>query len=214
MPEFPLLGEPLAVELVNTVVGVDGDRKDLLAADADAAAWACAHTAALPAGAMAAPPSAKRLRGLRDAVRELFDAALQSRAPAAPELARVNATSSAAPLRSMLEWRAGEAPVVIRVAGSSNVATATLATIARSAIEVLGGSDGQRLRRCEGPGCGLIFVASNPRRRWCSPDLCGNRVRVARHYERHSAVSRSQEAGQPALERPRVERSRPGRRSD
>ena len=42
-----------------------------------------------------------------------------------------------------------------------------------------------RVRGCEGPGCLLLFLPAHPRRRWCSPDLCGNRVRVARHYRRH-----------------------------
>jgi predicted RNA-binding Zn ribbon-like protein len=50
---------------------------------------------------------------------------------------------------------------------------------------LIGGLDRERLRRCDGPGCVLFFVATNPRRRWCSPAICGNRVRVARHYDRH-----------------------------
>jgi predicted RNA-binding Zn ribbon-like protein len=61
---------------------------------------------------------------------------------------------------------------------------ALLAEIARSGIELLGGPDRDKLRRCEGAGCTLLLVASHPRRRWCAPHLCGNRVRVARHYRR------------------------------
>ncbi|WP_433464559.1 CGNR zinc finger domain-containing protein [Spirillospora sp. CA-128828] len=29
------------------------------------------------------------------------------------------------------------------------------------------------------------FLPGHPRRRWCSAARCGNRVRVARHYQRH-----------------------------
>jgi len=54
---------------------------------------------------------------------------------------------------------------------ADQVARATLASIARAAIELLGG---------------LVFVAENPRRRWCSAAVCGNRVRVARHYARRA----------------------------
>ncbi|MDP9487892.1 MAG: CGNR zinc finger domain-containing protein, partial [Actinomycetota bacterium] len=36
------------------------------------------------------------------------------------------------------------------------------------------------------PGCLRLFVATNLRRRWCS-ESCGNRARVARHYERNRA---------------------------
>jgi predicted RNA-binding Zn ribbon-like protein len=31
----------------------------------------------------------------------------------------------------------------------------------------------------------MLFLPAHPRRRWCSPQLCGNRVRVARYYRRH-----------------------------
>jgi len=41
-----------------------------------------------------------------------------------------------------------------------------------------------RLRRCANPACLMIFVAVNPRCSWCAPGVCGNRVRVARHYRR------------------------------
>ncbi|HLU55261.1 MAG TPA: CGNR zinc finger domain-containing protein [Pseudonocardia sp.] len=37
---------------------------------------------------------------------------------------------------------------------------------------------------CHGPGCVLYFHRDHPRRGWCSAG-CGNRARVARHYERH-----------------------------
>ncbi|MFC9257709.1 CGNR zinc finger domain-containing protein [Amycolatopsis thailandensis] len=30
----------------------------------------------------------------------------------------------------------------------------------------------------------MLFVAANSRRVWCTPSLCGNRVRVARHANR------------------------------
>jgi predicted RNA-binding Zn ribbon-like protein len=41
-----------------------------------------------------------------------------------------------------------------------------------------------RLRRCANPACLMIFIAVNPRRSWCVPGVCGNRVRVARHHRR------------------------------
>jgi predicted RNA-binding Zn ribbon-like protein len=41
-----------------------------------------------------------------------------------------------------------------------------------------------RLRRCANPACSMIFMAVNPRRSWCAPGVCGNRVRVARHHRR------------------------------
>ena len=34
-----------------------------------------------------------------------------------------------------------------------------------------------------------VFLPANPRRRWCSPAICGNRARVARYYQRHKDVT-------------------------
>ncbi|MFF4211720.1 CGNR zinc finger domain-containing protein [Streptomyces sp. NPDC001796] len=36
----------------------------------------------------------------------------------------------------------------------------------------------------------MLFLPAHPRRRWCSAARCGNRVRVARHYQRRKAGQR------------------------
>lgn len=179
-----MLGEPLALELANTVVATeDGGVTDLLRSGAGVAAWMDAHRDRLPAGSSEEPPSPAALRRLRDAVRELATAALDRRAPDPGALDHVNSVSASVPVRAALRWEPS---------GDTRVADATaappgrraLAAIARSAVDLIGGDDRQRLRRCEAPGCVLLFVAANPRRRWCSAATCGNRVRVARHYAR------------------------------
>lgn len=47
----------------------------------------------------------------------------------------------------------------------------------------------QRIRRCEGPGCGWFFLdrSRSGTRRWCSSGDCGNRDRARRHYHRSRA---------------------------
>jgi predicted RNA-binding Zn ribbon-like protein len=55
-----------------------------------------------------------------------------------------------------------------------------LAALALEGADLLAG---QGLRACGGPGCVLYFVRSHSRREWCSAE-CGNRARVARHYQR------------------------------
>jgi len=60
-----------------------------------------------------------------------------------------------------------------------------LAVVAADAVDVLGTADG-RLRRCEGPGCSLLFHdSSRPgSRRWCSTARCGNRVNTVAYRRR------------------------------
>src|SRR6185437_1658316 len=63
--------------------------------------------------------------------------------------------------------------------------TALLGELAADAVALLTGPRATQLRKCANPDCILQFVADNPRRRWCSSAVCGNRARVARHYQRH-----------------------------
>jgi predicted RNA-binding Zn ribbon-like protein len=61
-----------------------------------------------------------------------------------------------------------------------------MSSVARDAIDVLGGSRAARLKRCEGSRCSLLFVdtSRSARRRWCSMERCGNRAKVAAHRRR------------------------------
>ena len=63
-----------------------------------------------------------------------------------------------------------------------------LASIARSAAEILSESRPGGLRLCANPACGLFFYDASPtrRRRWCSMTLCGNRHKVAAFARRRA----------------------------
>ena len=63
---------------------------------------------------------------------------------------------------------------------------AVLATIARDAIELLGGPDSTRLRQCRRSGCTRIFIDASPgqNRTWCGMRECGNRVNAAAYRRR------------------------------
>jgi predicted RNA-binding Zn ribbon-like protein len=61
--------------------------------------------------------------------------------------------------------------------------TAVVDRLAIAFVELLSGSDLPRLRRCDGEGCGWVFIdlTRNHSRRWCAAGDCGNRTRVRRH---------------------------------
>jgi predicted RNA-binding Zn ribbon-like protein len=184
---FLLLGEPLALDLVNTRVPL-AMGGDLIATPERVVEWLQAEADRLPADALEAPDMTL-LGALREALRALFEAALDGRAPFRVPLRMVSAASRAGARYLDLEWTADRGPTTRarpERRGRTGPGSALLAEIARSGIELLGGPDREKLRRCEGPGCTLFFLATNPRRRWCAPHLCGNRVRVARHKRRRS----------------------------
>ena len=92
----------------------------------------------------------------------------------------VNAEAAALPAR--LLRRSGRTTSADRT--STSPVAAARAMIAVDAVALLAGDpESGPLRACLAPGCVLYFVADHPRREWCSP-ACGNRARVARHYER------------------------------
>jgi predicted RNA-binding Zn ribbon-like protein len=63
-----------------------------------------------------------------------------------------------------------------------------LSTIARDAIDLFSGELRSRIRTCENPNCGLMFVdASRPgKRRWCLMKRCGNMAKTSTYRKRHS----------------------------
>jgi len=67
---------------------------------------------------------------------------------------------------------------------------AALATIAQDAIMLFGEpAQRKRLRRCENPGCKVVFYDdSRPgRRRWCASNRCGDRMRAKSYRKRQKA---------------------------
>jgi predicted RNA-binding Zn ribbon-like protein len=191
-PAFPLLGEPLALDLVNTVaaVGPGGAVVDLIATPDGLRAWLGAQAERLGSDRDTTDALLRELPSvlaLREALRLLFRAVMRGGSADPEALARVNAMSAAAPLYQMLEWPAGSPPRALTRHRAEGPAAVPLAVIARSGIDLLASEQRQLLRACEGPGCVLLFLATNPRRHWCSPAICGNRVRVARHYRRRHA---------------------------
>ena len=196
----PLLGEPLPVELMNTIWADREGVHDALDQPAGTAAWlrAIAPRASLSIADLDSLTAdsnldhlARRLVELRDALRRLAAEATGDPRPAAATVtieleaavATVNQAAGAVPRWSALAWTPGETPTrLTRTRGHAGAAT--VSAIAEEAISLFGQDDRLQLRACLAPGCVLYFLKNHPRREWCSP-ACGNRARGARHYQRH-----------------------------
>jgi predicted RNA-binding Zn ribbon-like protein len=174
------------VDLANTlVVHEGGDAVDFLVAPEGLSGWLEAEGERLDGWAPVTRTELADFRGLRAAIRDLFDALLSGGVPSEGVVRAINAASARAPMYPELDCSGAAGPRV-RMSGPAPGAAASFAAVARSAIDLAGGPARERLRVCGAPGCPRLFVATNPRRRWCS-ESCGNRARVARHYERHRA---------------------------
>ena len=180
---FPLLGEPLSLDLINARVCRDGVVVDLLDTPAALTAWLHSQAKRLSWTGSASTADWRAVRALREAIAELFRARRERSRPATATVAKVSHALSATSARVRLVWTGREprlAPLSTRSRRS-----VLLGELAADAVAVLTGPQAERLRKCANPDCILQFVARNPRRHWCSSALCGNRARVARHYRLH-----------------------------
>ncbi|MFD7048661.1 CGNR zinc finger domain-containing protein [Streptomyces mirabilis] len=179
---FPMGGEPLvALDLADTLKTVTEPATDLIGNPEASAAWWALQSGSLPPGPV---PDAAAVRRLRAAVRDVLDSHLEGRPARPTSVDDINAAAAAAPVSPRL---------VVTADGSrgeerwhtEHGGNAALAAIAAEAIGLL--ADNERLgllRRCANPACSMLFLAENKRRKWCTSNICGNRARVARHYER------------------------------
>lgn len=179
---LPLVGEPLALDLVNTrVCGPGGEEIDLLETPDALRVWLAAEKDRLaPVGG---DVDLAALHGLRGHVARAVEHARRGDAPPAPALRALNDAQRAAPAHRELGWDGAAVTGTPRRTGDPT--RDLLAELAEAAAGLLTDPSVRKIRRCEGPQCRLLFLPAHPRRRWCSPALCGNRVRVARYYQRH-----------------------------
>ncbi|MGH8125873.1 MAG: CGNR zinc finger domain-containing protein [Rhodanobacteraceae bacterium] len=180
---FLLLGEPLSLDLVNTCIRRNGADVDLLDTPAALGAWLRAVANRLSWAGPASTTDWHAVRTLRTAIAELFRARREHTPPAAGAVVKVSGALSAPSARMRLVW-VGPQPRLVPLSARAR-RSALLGELAADAVAVLTGPQARPLRECANPDCILQFVASNPRRRWCSSALCGNRARVARHYRLH-----------------------------
>ncbi len=182
-PLFRWLGEPLAIDLANTVMVVrEGQAVDLLASSADLDRWLRAERARLGDCAFAVA-HLDAMRALRDAVHGLLGAAAYRTAPPPEAVEQVNAASAAAPIAPQLEAGSDGESRAFDHSREGDPVARLLGTLARSAITLLTGPERESLHVCRAPSCGMFFLGS---RRWCCA-ACGNRARAARHYQRTRA---------------------------
>ena len=180
---FAVIGEPsVAVDLINTAAAPgSAAADDLLSAHHGAEAWWRLQKARVPPGDM---PDIRALHRLRSALRDMIEALVDDRPVTQASVSDLNFFMQSAPASTRLQLTT--TGLAVRTQWHREYGgNPRLAFIATQAAEFLSDpSQVGRLRRCANPACSMIFIAVNPRRSWCAPGVCGNRVRVARHHRR------------------------------
>ncbi|WP_059017000.1 ABATE domain-containing protein [Mycobacterium sp. M26] len=183
---FVVAGEPLAVDLADTIITAQNPPADLLANEATCRLWWELQRDRLPQGAPL-PPLDVTVE-IRGAVREILDAHLTGASPGRAAVEQINGILARVPAtRQLVHNRSGWTVETARRASADRPYDLALAAVADSLTDLLVSPSVDRLRRCQNPACSMLFVASDARRKFCTQNICANRTRVARHYRRHRA---------------------------
>ncbi|RUP31273.1 MAG: hypothetical protein EKK51_14860 [Mycolicibacterium sp.] len=181
---FPVAGEPLAVDLADTIITATDPATDLLADEATCRLWWDLQRDRLP-NVAPAPPLRPTLE-LRQAIREILDAHIAGTPPSLMAVTHVNRAASGVPrTRQLVHTPAGWTSETEYHPTTDEPYELAVAEVADSLIDLLTGAAHERLRRCQNPSCSMLFVALDARRKFCTQNICANRMRAARHYHRH-----------------------------
>jgi predicted RNA-binding Zn ribbon-like protein len=195
--EFPLLGEPFAVEFANTLYQEDDTVFDFLGASDLVADWFAVIGGNFVLPARLGAGTVSLLREVRVAARQLFDDVIDGAEHASQHaIATLNRSAGLAALHLRLDWPTGGAPRV-NLHHRGDAAAVLVACVASECLSFIAGPDRVRLRRCDRPGCYMIFVQQHHRRRYCN-DLCASSDRQSRYYRR-TIESRSAKGHVPTI---------------
>jgi predicted RNA-binding Zn ribbon-like protein len=143
----------------------------------------------LDSGPDASPADLDAARELRETIYSLVAERLGGDAAAA--------TPSRADAVASLNRFAATAPITLALTADGSTRTgdtrAALASVAREAIDILGGEDAPLLRECARPECTQVYLdrSRGHRREWCSMRTCGNRVKASTFRARQREAAES-----------------------
>jgi predicted RNA-binding Zn ribbon-like protein len=182
---FVFRGDHLALDFINTEIrDAAGEIVDLLDCPAALADW-LTQTGLLSSGQNGVTESQLRAaRAFRRALRAVAEARVTRSGIPADAVSEVNAVlRSGVGYRRLVSEEGRLRQERVQVESSP---LRILLPIAEAAGDLFTGEQAGFVRKCEGASCILFFldVSKNHKRRWCSMSACGNRRKVAAHYQR------------------------------
>ena len=184
----PLVGEPLALDLVNTRPRSAAGTVDLIADPPLLREWLVRQRDRIREVGRDEPvddDDVAAVHAIRDHAATAIRSVRAGRPPPADRLEALTEAQRAAPLHRRLRWQDGRVTAVDRRDGSRSQRLAS--ELASAVTDLLCDPAAlDAVRECAADDCVMLFLARHPRRRWCDSTRCGNRARVARYYSRHS----------------------------
>jgi predicted RNA-binding Zn ribbon-like protein len=180
-----------ALDFINTLDLDDGQLREDLQEPADAGIWFTDHGLVHPeARARWTGADLDQVREVRGALRDVIEAVVEQRPPAAGSVDLVNTTLEARrPARLELDGSA----VRIGHRHAETPVRDALAVIAEAIVDELASGRPDRFRVCANDRCRWTFFDASPtgRRRWCDMATCGNQAKAARHRAKLRAATKA-----------------------
>jgi predicted RNA-binding Zn ribbon-like protein len=176
------LGEPLAVDVANTVRRHGMTYVDLWRTGDDVVRWARLQNGRVPVpDRQLIEARLDELRSARDDVFALLLATTSGVRLPEHLTARINERARTFVVVRQLTDTAGH--VVVHAVDPADPIDELIGGCNAAAIDLVGGAGHADLGFCDAPSCGQFFMRERPNKRWCGP-ACGTRARVARHARR------------------------------
>jgi predicted RNA-binding Zn ribbon-like protein len=174
------MGDSLTVRFANTWFAERGQPRDLLDSVSGLDHWLAEN--GLPTETASRDVAA--FQALREVTRRVLRAVVDEERLPAGDVAALNRAAASAPMwRELIASPSDDGGVQAVARSAADPVATARGQLAGSVIDLVAGGGRERVRACGAPGCVMFFEESGSRRRWCSAG-CGNRARVARHYER------------------------------
>lgn len=183
-PSFEAIGGNLALDFVNTVANRRSPekRRELLMTPADVRGWLAKFE--LPEGDFRDSEVAVA-RAIRERLHALFHSAAEGVLVDQAALDAFEDDFHAAGAERRLRQR-DDGCIDWDWSPSASALQRSLFPVLVEAATLLVSEDFRRVRECQGPGCGWLFLdrSRGRPRRWCSMRDCGNRAKARRYYHR------------------------------
>jgi predicted RNA-binding Zn ribbon-like protein len=190
---FLFVGNQACLDFINTDLVLNGQPTDLLPSLQDLVAWllqAGLMTKELAKrfekeGSRRGAETLKQAKEFRTTMREMAERLAAGTSVPQAALDAVN---------QALRYRVGYPQVGRQNGGFKRTyhqeftdSDQLLGLLAEAASDLLVRCDLSLVKKCQNPACVLFFydTTKNHARHWCSMNLCGNRSKVAAHYQRH-----------------------------
>lgn len=185
--DAPMLGDHLAMDLLNTEARNDDKAVEYWHSDADVLRWLAQHNIvpAAGGGAFAAGELLAQAKALRSLAKDLISA---FKAGKSSDISGLNEYLHAYHSALHLAPDNNGKLALSRIASGATIAS-LLGPVAEAVAQLLVEANVELVKQCEHPDCILWFYDRTKahKRRWCSMALCGNRYKAAQFRKRSSS---------------------------